>query len=62
MFVQFSDSTEATIVSLFGCAQDPKTFPNQGTVEADDPRYLTYYKGQPWFAQAEMPEPTSDAS
>lgn len=41
-FVQFSDSTEDVIVALFGCAQDPTVYPNQGELAEDDPRYLTF--------------------
>jgi hypothetical protein len=41
-YVQFTDSTETTIVSVFGSPQDQTVFPNQGTVEDDDPRYLAF--------------------
>jgi hypothetical protein len=44
MFVQFSDSTETVIIALFGCQQDPTTYPNQGVVEASDARYEAFYK------------------
>lgn len=41
-YVQFSDSSESTIVSVFGNAQDVDEHPNQGEVEDDDPRYLAF--------------------
>ena len=42
MYVQFSDNTETTIVSVFANPQDPETFPNQGTVEETDARYVAF--------------------
>ena len=46
-YVQFSDSQETKIVTVFGCPQDPVYWPNQGTVEDDDPRYLEFLNPQP---------------
>lgn len=41
-FVQFSDSTETKIVSVFACQQDSDEYPNQGEVDQNDARYLTF--------------------
>lgn len=45
--VQFSDATEATIVSYFRSAQNTDDFPNQGTVSDDDQRYGKFLTGVP---------------
>jgi len=42
MFVQFSDSNETEIISVFGCIQDPAIHLNLGEVGEDDLRYITY--------------------
>lgn len=42
MYVQFSDSTEAEIISAFGCPQDPVVWPNQGIVDTTDVRWETF--------------------
>ncbi|CAJ2712687.1 Uncharacterised protein [Burkholderia pseudomallei] len=57
MYVQFSDSTNTTIVSCFANAQNPAAFPNQGSVSASDARYKTYFNGLPEFAQTLLPPP-----
>lgn len=64
VFVQFADSTDKAIISWFGSPQNPDDFPNYGTVQTDDPRYLAFYEqcypgGPPPFIVA-MPEPVSD--
>jgi hypothetical protein len=41
-YVQFADSAQGAIQSVFGCPQDPDVYPNQGEVEDDDPRYLLF--------------------
>ena len=51
MYVQFSDDTHTIIVSVFGNAQDPEIYPNQGEVEEDDPRYLAYINPQPTITE-----------
>ena len=58
--VQFSDSTEATIISYFGCPQNASAFPNLGTVLTTDPRWATYYDGLPTSVQAALPAPTTN--
>ena len=40
--VQFSDSTETVIVSVFGGPQDPEYWDNLGVVEDDDSRYIDF--------------------
>lgn len=57
MFVQFSDSKETTIISVFGCPQDPETFPNQGEVTISDARYASYFAALPEWAQQSLPAP-----
>jgi hypothetical protein len=41
-FVQFSDSDETSLVSVFSCRQDEGAYPNQGEVEATDERYISF--------------------
>lgn len=55
--VQFSDATEATIVSYFASPQDVATFPNQGQVEASDPRWTSYCGALPSMAAVFVPSP-----
>jgi len=40
--VQFSDSNETKIISVFGSPQDAEVWPNQGEVEDTDQRYLDF--------------------
>lgn len=53
-FVQFKDSTEAAIICVFGCPQDPEAWPNQGEVEESDVRYVA-------FLESLKPEPATEA-
>lgn len=41
-FVQFSDETEAVIVSVFGAPQDDSIYPHQGKVDETDERYTRF--------------------
>lgn len=41
-YVQFSDSTNAVIITVFGSPQDPEYWDNLGEVEDDDPRYIEF--------------------
>lgn len=59
LYVQFSDATETVIVSFFACPQDPKVWPNQGSIETNDARWKTYYDSQPTNFQHVFPVPTS---
>ncbi|WMD23290.1 hypothetical protein RAS12_13245 [Achromobacter seleniivolatilans] len=56
-FVQFSGAEQKEIVATFGCVQDEKVYPNQGSVEVDDPRWLTYFNGLPLAIQESMARP-----
>lgn len=48
--VQFSDTTETTIVAVFANAQNPDVWPNQGEVADTDPRYLQFISPTPTLA------------
>jgi hypothetical protein len=50
MFVQFSDSTETTVVSVFAGAQDPEVYPNQGEIDVTDARYVAFVNSHPSIA------------
>lgn len=58
IYVQFSDSTDTSILSSFGGPQDPDVYANLGTVDSSDPRWLTYYDLFPASAQQYLPTPT----
>lgn len=47
IFVQFTDSANSEISSIFCCPQDPDVWKNQGTVDPSDPRYVAYYDSLP---------------
>lgn len=47
VFVQYADSSQREVVSVFGCQQDPDIYPNQGEVDDDDPRYLAFINPPP---------------
>lgn len=53
--VQFSDGSEATIMSVFASPQDPSVWPNQGEVHADDLRYLAYVESLPLGLRGFLP-------
>ena len=55
--VQFSDESEAVIISCFGGPQPVEDWPNQNTVVTSDPRWLTYYAAQPLMLQQVLPAP-----
>nr|DAG76231.1 MAG TPA: hypothetical protein [Caudoviricetes sp.] len=57
--VQFSDSTQKTIVSYLSGAQDLGVYPNQGSVELTDSRYAAFYSSLPSVCTAVMPAPQS---
>lgn len=46
-FVQFTDKTEKTILSVFGCEQNTTEWENQGVVCSDDIRYLKFLEALP---------------
>lgn len=41
-YVQFSDSSKTTVVSVFSCPQSVDVCPNQDVIEDNDPRYLAF--------------------
>jgi hypothetical protein len=59
IFVQFSDGTETTIVSVFANAQDPATFPNQAEIASSDSRYESFYQGLQALVQKMLVAPGS---
>jgi hypothetical protein len=52
VFVQFSDNSMETIVSVFGCAQEESSFPNQKVLTETDLRYVEYLESLPPGARA----------
>ncbi|CAM2143847.1 conserved protein of unknown function [Pararobbsia alpina] len=56
--VQFSDSSDTTIVAWFASPQPD--MPNMGTVSSSDPRWLAYYDSFPPDWQKFLPAPTTD--
>jgi hypothetical protein len=57
--VQFADSTGSTIISVFGCPQNPVIFSNLGAVPTSDTRWVAYYNAQNIIVQAGLPPPTT---
>jgi hypothetical protein len=47
VYVQFSDATEGEILSCFAGPQDAEAFLNQGSVDVDDERYVSFYEKAP---------------
>ncbi|MFM0689225.1 hypothetical protein PQQ77_24845 [Paraburkholderia strydomiana] len=47
IYAQFSDATEAKILNCFAGPQDADVFPNQGSVDVEDERYVFFYKNAP---------------
>lgn len=43
MLVQFSDPKKTEIIAYLAGPQDPEDFPNQGEIEADDPKWAAFY-------------------
>jgi len=42
VYVQFTDSTETAVSTVFGCPQDPNVYPNQAAIPDTDPRYQAF--------------------
>ncbi|MFK2876878.1 hypothetical protein [Rhodanobacter hydrolyticus] len=55
--VQFSDSTESTIIAYFANAQDPTQYPNQSVIQASDIRWKTYFDEQSTWIQGLLVSP-----
>lgn len=43
IYVQFSDQSNTSIISVFAGPQDPEVWPNLGEVSESDPRYLAFF-------------------
>ena len=55
LLVQFSDSTQETIIAFLPGLQEPVVFPNQGEVDSTDPRWKAFCHNLPDTVQASMP-------
>lgn len=42
IYVQFSDSTESSIIAVFGCPQDEDEYPHQGEIEDTSELYVEF--------------------
>lgn len=42
--VQFSDATQATVVSYFAGPQDPVIYPDQSQIDTGDSRWKAFYE------------------
>ena len=47
VFVQFTDASQTTVCSVYGCPQDPVDHPNQGEIDSADARLLAFLNPQP---------------
>lgn len=56
--VQFSDAAGSAVITYFGSPQDPGAYPNQGTLDASDPRWKAWYDSVP-SCQPFLPAPVS---
>lgn len=56
--VQFSDSTQETIIAYFGSPQTSSEYANLGTVDTDDERWRVFYDAAGGAASA-LPAATS---
>lgn len=56
--VQFSDSTQETIISYFGSPQSASNYSNLGTVTTSDPKWAAYYATLSATAAGFFPAPT----
>jgi len=59
IFVQFSSPAKTDVGSVFGCAQDPAVWPNQGQIRSDDSRYAAYYDAIPVESRAALTAPSA---
>jgi len=57
IYVQFSDSNETQIVAIFGNPQPASFYPDQGTVENSDLRYVAFYDSLPDTEKHDWPVP-----
>ncbi|WP_145548459.1 MULTISPECIES: hypothetical protein [Yersinia] len=56
MLVQFSDSKKTEIIAYLVGPQDSEDFPNQGEIEADDPKWAVFYDKVHMWGDG-LPEP-----
>lgn len=59
IYVQFSDSNETVIVSVFSAPQDATAYSNLGEVTEADARYSAYYNSLPPWAQQGIHQPST---
>lgn len=57
MFVQFSDSTQLSVVGVFANAQNPTIYPNQGEIDISDARYAAFFNSLSASSQSFLPKP-----
>ncbi len=57
IFVQFTNSSDEVILSCFGSPQEGDSWPNQGTVDNSDPRWVVFYNEQSILFQRILPTP-----
>jgi hypothetical protein len=57
IYVNFTDGKQTAINATFGCPQDPEVWPNQGTVEEDDARWLAYFSTLDSLTRSMLPTP-----
>ncbi len=57
LYVQFTDSTETVVSSVFPCPQDADLYPNQGEMETSDARYKAFFESLPPVSQTYIPRP-----
>lgn len=55
VYVQFTDSKQTAISSVFSCPQDAGIYSNQGELDATDSRYEAYVSSLPAFFQTGLP-------
>lgn len=57
IYCQFSDASQETIIAVFGCHQDPASYPNQGAEPSDDERYIAFFDSLGQSMQQYMVKP-----
>lgn len=55
--VQFSDATEASIITYFASPQDGENIPHYRQVDASDARWKAFLEGLPAESQSGFPAP-----
>lgn len=57
IYVSFTDATHEVINGYISAPQPIESFPYQGIVYANDPRYITWYDSLWPFQKAYLPDP-----